>query len=133
MLLTCIRGIPLASSPQYTQTYTQAISSVRVNQFKFVFSGQCLLLGGAVTENPAAMAWVRSMTSHNLWLLNLEPCTLHSSPPAPPNPTQLLGGGKDYQRKLQRVRTSTSTIGVPDAGSNCYLHKGHQHLVLLVL
>ena len=33
-------------------------------------------------------------------------------------------GGKDYQRKLQRVRTSTSTIGVPDAGSNCYLHKG---------
>ena len=64
------------------------------------------------------------LTSHNHWLLNLEPCTLHSSPPAPPNPTQLLGGGKDYQRKLQRVRTSTSTIGVPDAGSNCYLHKG---------
>ena len=45
------------------------------------------------------------LTSHNLWLLNFESCTLHSSPPAPPNPTQLLGGGKDYQRKLQRVRT----------------------------
>ena len=28
------------------------------------------------------------------------------------------------QRKLQRVRTSMGTIGVPDAASNCYLHKG---------
>ena len=64
------------------------------------------------------------LTSHNLWLVNLEPCTLHSSPPAPLTPTQLVGGGKDYQHKLQRVRTCTSTIGVPNAASNCYLHKG---------
>ena len=26
--------------------------------------------------------------------------------------------------QLQRVRTSAGTIGVPDAASNCYLHKG---------
>ena len=74
------------------------------------------------------------LTAHNLWLLNLEPCTLHSSPPAPPTPcTQFVGGGKDYQRKLQRVRTSTSTIGVPDAGSNCYLHKGSSRWYFLYI
>ena len=26
--------------------------------------------------------------------------------------------------QFQRVRTSTGTIGAPDAASNCYLHKG---------
>ena len=71
------------------------------------------------------------LTSHNLWLVNLEPCTLHSSPPTPPNPTLLVGGGKDYQCKLQRVRTSTSIIGVPDAASNCYLHKGSPFIVYI--
>ena len=30
------------------------------------------------------------LTSHNLWLLNLEPCTLHSSPPAPQTPAHYL-------------------------------------------
>ena len=45
-------------------------------------------------------------------------------PTSTPNPTQLVGGGKDYQRKLQRVRTSTSTIGVPDAASILLLAQG---------
>ena len=47
--------------PAARNTHRQAIWYIRVNQFKFVFSGQCLLLGGAVTENPTAMAWVRSI------------------------------------------------------------------------
>ena len=37
------------------------------------------------------------------------------------------------QRKLQRVRTSTGAIGVHDAASKCYLHKGMQPLKGLVV
>ena len=36
----------------------------------------------------------------------------------------IAAGGKCLPVQLQRVRTSTGTIGVPDAASNCYLHKG---------
>ena len=31
---------------------------------------------------------------------------------------------KDHQRKLQRVKNYTATIGVHDAASTCNLHKG---------
>ena len=37
------------------------------------------------------------------------------------------------QHKLQRVRTSTGAIGVHDAASKCYLHKGMQTLKGLAL
>ena len=36
----------------------------------------------------------------------------------------IAAGRKCPPVQLQRVRTSTGTIGVPDAASNCYLHKG---------
>ena len=36
----------------------------------------------------------------------------------------IAAGRKCRPVQLQRVRTSTGTIGVPDAASNCYLHKG---------
>ena len=36
----------------------------------------------------------------------------------------IAAGRKCPPLQLQRVRTSTDTIGVPDAASNCYLHKG---------
>ena len=36
----------------------------------------------------------------------------------------ISAGRKCPPVQLQRVRTSTGTIGVPDAASNCYLHKG---------
>ena len=34
------------------------------------------------------------------------------------------GEDKDHQRKLQRVKNYTATIGVHDAASTCNLHKG---------
>ena len=132
MLLTCIRGIPLASSLQYTQSYTQAISSVRVNQFKFVFSGQCLLLGVQSLKILSPWPGCDPLTSHNLWLLNLEPCTLHSSPPAPPNPTQLLGGRKDYQR-VTEGQDKHKHHWSARCSKQLLLAQGQQHLVLLVL
>ena len=36
----------------------------------------------------------------------------------------IAAGRKCPPVQLQRVRTSMGTIGVPDAASNCYLHKG---------
>ena len=36
----------------------------------------------------------------------------------------IAAGRKCPPVQLQRVRTSTGTIGVPNAASNCYLHKG---------
>ena len=35
--------------------------------------------------------------------------------------------------QLQRVRTSTGTIGVPDAASNCYLHKSQPFNICMQL
>ena len=49
-----------ATIPAAHNTHRQAIWQVRVNQFKFVFSGQCLLLE-VQPENLVAMAWVRSI------------------------------------------------------------------------
>ena len=36
----------------------------------------------------------------------------------------IAAGRKCPPVQLQRIRTSMGTIGVPDAASNCYLHKG---------
>ena len=47
-----------ATIPAARNTHRQAIWYIRVNQFKFVFSGQCFVVRGAATENLAAMAWV---------------------------------------------------------------------------
>ena len=132
MFLTCMWGILLARTLLFQQPtiHTESVSqskSVCIQWAMFVVRG---CMQSLIILSLPPWPGHDPLTSHNLWLVNLEPCTLHSSPPAPPNPTQLVGGGKDYQHKLQRVRTCTSTIGVPDAASNCYLHKGTSCIII---
>ena len=128
MFLTCMWGILLARTLLFQQpTIHTDLHKHSVSQSKSVcVQWVMFVVGGCMQSLKILPPWPGHdlLTSHNLWLVNLEPCTLHSTPPAPPNPTLLVGGGKDYQCKLQRVRTCTSTIGVPNAASNCYLHKG---------